>query len=434
MRGHALSCKTELLPIAVLSCRRPVYLKACLDGLSASLKSSHIRYSVALFQDLPMAAGDKSAEKIAEECTDIFSNAFPEGTIFSTGSNLGISGNYSRAERWAFGKNFQNSESYALAALFIEDDFVLNDSSVRCINSLLDLIRLGFAVGAVSVAGHIHELAPGAIRPMGQLWAYALSATAYTCVRNKLEAYDRIVLEHRAKRTQQYPPLDLCLELASKWGYEPQAGDRDSFLALALHCEGFLQVASKGVVGKYIGIDGESFDKDQYEMLGWSNQEEISEVPCVEAIIESFLRQQALLRNHQEDQFSKANPLFYSDACADAYAGGRFQGCRRIAQIGLCKWGSFSSRGYPFSFERHLLGSLVRIGQTSDAYETGDRIATAGQGTWGLWAVATALEDAGMWDESVRCWSRVLAYTPNESRALERLNRAAIKSKQQSIN
>ena len=393
-----MSCKTELLPIAVLSCRRPDYLKTCLDGLSASLRSSHIRYSVALFQDLPIAVGDKSAEKIAEECTYIFSNTFPEGTVFSAGANLGISGNYARAERWAFGKDCTNSEYCAPAALFLEDDFVLNDSSVKCIGSLLDLIRLGFAVGAVSVAGHIHELASGAIRPMGQLWAYALSATAYTCVRNKLEAYDRIVLEHRAKRSQQYPPLDLCLELASEWGYEPQAGDRD-----------------------------------QYETLGWSNQEEIGEVPCVDAVIESFLRQQALLRNHQEDQFSKANPLFYSDACAEAYAGGRFQACRRIAQIGLCKWGSFSSRGYPFSFERHLLSALVRIDQTSDAYEAGDRIAKAGRGTWGLWAVATALEDVGMWDESVRCWTRVLAYTPNESRAIERLNRATINSRRQSI-
>jgi hypothetical protein len=376
-----------------------------------------------------VAAEGKSAEKILEECTDIFCRIFPDGTIFSTGANLGIPGNYARAERWAFGKKLANSESFTLAALFLEDDFVLNDSSIRCMDSLLGLIRLGFPVGAVSVAGHIHEVAPGAIRPMGQLWAYALSASAYDCIKNKLEIYDKIFLKNRTNRSQQYPPLDLCFELASNWGYEPQAGGRDSFLALALHCKGFLQVASKGVVGKYIGIDGESFDKDQYEMLGWSTQEETNEVPCVEAIIESFLRQQALLLDHQEAQFSKANPLFYSDACAEAYAGGRFQASRRIAQIGLSKWGSFSSRGYPFSFERHLLQSLVRIGQSSDAFQAGDRIAKAGQGTWGLWAVATALEHAGMWAESVKCWMRVLAYTPNESRVLERLNRARINSK-----
>lgn len=389
-----MSCKTELLPIAILSCRRPDYLKTCLDGLSASLRYSSVRYCIALFQDLPVTVDGNSAERILEECTDIFSSAFPGGSVFSAGANLGISGNYARAERWAFGKDFANSESFAPAALFLEDDFVLNDSSIRCIDSLLGLIRLGFPVGAVSVAGHIHEVAPGAIRPMGQLWAYALSASAYDCIKEKLEVYDRIVLENRAKRAQQYPPLDLCLELASSWGYEPQAGDRDSFLALALHCEGFLQVASKGVVGKYIGIDGESFDKGKYEKLGWSTQEEINEVPCVEAVIESFLRQQALLRGHQEAQFSKANPLFYSDACAEAYAGGRFQACRRIAQIGLSEWGSFSSRGYPFSLERHLLQSLVRIDHASDAFQAGERIAKTGHGTWGLWAVATALEDA----------------------------------------
>lgn len=420
---HSCVRLSETLPICILSCNRPRYLSRCLEGLQAAMRETALRCRVALFQDRPASESEPANAAIAAECAQIFQHRFPQSSLFIAELNLGIAGNYRRAEAWAFQQHQDSCKSSApvRAAFFLEDDFVLNGSSLCCIDHLLELDRQHLPVGAVSVAGHLEPWHPGAIRPMGQLWAYALTRAAYDAIRPMITQYDKLVMTNRPSRSLQYPPLDHCLELGWSWGFEAQAGDRDSFIAMALNCMGYVQVASNGMLGRYIGIEGESFDVERFSKLGWDNQQEISVVPSMEQIIESFRNQQSLLQKHQQDQFNRRDSTFYSDACTEAYNGGRFTTCRTIAEKGLEYWGSSPCRGFPFCFERHLIKALTRLNQLHAVQTIAARIVQDGKGTWAYWAIASALEDAGKWSQALSTWQTVLAWTPGNQAAMRRL-------------
>jgi hypothetical protein len=412
------------LPVAIISCNRPIYLAQALEGLRASLKEANIKYEIGLFQDRPAEKAGGSSKDLSSDCVSLFKLIFPEGQVYKATSNLGIPGNYAKAEQWAFQEREEEKGVLHPAAFFLEDDFVPNKSTMNCINRLLSLEHNGYAIGAVSAAGHIQELQEGEISPMGQLWAYALTRKAYTKIKAKMDEYNDLYIMHRTGQTEQHPPLDQCLELATKWGYEPQAGGRDSFIAMALHSEGFTQIATKGVLGKYIGMKGDSFNEDIYRRLGWNKRQERHHAPSFKEIHESYKKQQSSLREHQEKQFNKSHIEFHSDSCKTAYIADRFDTCKQIAERALSKWGSCSCRGNPYSFERHLLKSLTRMGFHHEAMGIAKQAAGANLGTWGFWAIAQALEDNCSWAEAAECWQILLNNQPSNPNIAERMRKA----------
>ena len=401
------------LPIAVISCNRPAYLAQTLSGLRASIVEADINYVIGLFQDIQFGGNNLLSLNLSKDCVDAFNFIFPEGEVYEASSNLGTALNYARAEEWAFQERvgkFRNT-----AAFFLEDDFVPNKSTLICIDRLLKLEKNGFPIGAVSAAGHIQDLQAGVISPMGQLWAYALTKKAYIKTQAKMLSYRDILIKYQAGRIQQYPPLDQCLELAIEWGFEPQAAGCDSFLAMALHSEGFIQVATKGVFGKYIGVVGKSFNHDIFKDLGWNQREEEKLAASSNEILDSCKKYHLMLRKHQEDQFFKSHLEFYSDSCKEAYVAGRFNICKKIAERALLKWGSCSCRGNPFCFERHYIKSITRMGQQHEACKLAKQAEEANLGTWGYWAIAVALEDDCSWTEAAEYWQLVNNCKTNNS-------------------
>ena len=93
------------ITIAILSYDRPHYLTQVLDSLAPQLNPLDQVY---LFQDgawNPHSGATKTDQKLIEECCMHFSRIIPEGKIIQSQTNLGIAGNYRRADESVFVEN-----------------------------------------------------------------------------------------------------------------------------------------------------------------------------------------------------------------------------------------------------------------------------------------------------------------------------------------
>jgi GT2 family glycosyltransferase len=124
------------LPIGVLSFNRPDYLEQVLTSLSAQLVPDDHCY---LFQDgawNPCSGETRAQEAELWRCVEVFSRLIPAGRVFASPMNLGVAGNYRRAEAYIF--QYLRSQE----AVFLEDDLVLSPDFMRVTVDLLARIQL----------------------------------------------------------------------------------------------------------------------------------------------------------------------------------------------------------------------------------------------------------------------------------------------------
>jgi GT2 family glycosyltransferase len=137
------------IAIAVLSYDRPHYLTQVLDSLAPQLSELDQVY---LFQDgawNPHSGITKTDPEFIEECCMQFSRIIPQGKIFRSEVNLGIAGNYRRADEFLF------VDKEAPYALFLEDDLVLSVHYLKIIDRLLKLAESHPSIGYVSAYGDL---------------------------------------------------------------------------------------------------------------------------------------------------------------------------------------------------------------------------------------------------------------------------------------
>lgn len=394
------------IPIAIICCQRPHYLQKTLLGLAESCNNSENSFNVRLFQDMPSGDREESIG-ITSQCAQYFHQSFPNGSIDIADKNIGIAANFKRAEAWAF-SDLDGSSKYD-AAFFFEEDFVPNESTIPWLIAMLNSENKDSnRIGAVSAAGHIQSCRENILTPMGQLWAYGIKKYAYKKISNKIEEYDRLAIEAFEQHGLHHPAQDICLGLAVKWGYEPQASSRDSFLTMALHSEGFLQIAPNGVHGEYIGVTGVNTCEEQFNASEWRKHANDFSIPIQEAIKKELPRLAPTIKDHQEKQFRTLDPTFYSDACAIAYEQRRYANCLKIAERGLELLGTQTCRGYPFCFERHRIKGLVGIKAIDDAINYCNEMAKKNSGSWPFWALARSLEDTKRIDLADRTWQFII--------------------------
>lgn len=399
------------IPIAVISCQRPHYLRETLLGLRNSCGHCSEQFNIRLFQDVP--PGDKvKSDDIASQCTKTFLSIFPEGSIDLADINVGVAANFRRAEDWAFSPKICCSPINA--ALFFEEDFVPNETTVSWILAMLELGRRQHSVGAVSAAGHLAVNVNNYIQPMGQLWAYGLRKEAHERVSNKINAYDLLAVEAFKFSGAHHPPIDTCLHLALEWGYEAQAASRDSFIAMALHSEGYIQIAPNGVHGQYIGVNGLNSNKGQFDNSEWSSIPQCNTSPNIEKIEKEFTLISGNLKDHQQRQFKTLNATFYSDSCVVAYQQERYLSCIKIAERGLVLMGSQSCRGFPFCFERNRIKGLVGIGELDMAIDYCEKLISAITGSWPFWVLARSLEEQGWLVQAKHIWEYIVQKFPED--------------------
>ena len=177
------------LHIAILSFNRPSYLSQVLSSLSAQLSASDRCY---LFQDggwNPKSGIRRAEESVISECIETFTRIIPAGRAFVSTVNLGIAGNYRRAEDFIFNALEANE------ALFLEDDLVLSPHYIDVTTDLLDIAADQPTIGYVSAYGDLwatldeqaqHE---GQLQPMHENWGSALTRKSWLKQRPIRELY-----------------------------------------------------------------------------------------------------------------------------------------------------------------------------------------------------------------------------------------------------
>jgi len=214
---------------------------------------------VYLFQDgawNPHSGITKTDRKLTEECCGHFSKIIPQGQIILSETNLGIAGNYRRADDLIF------IENEAPHALFLEDDLVLSVNYLRIIDRLLKVAEASRSIGYVSAYGDLwaslqsQRRAPGLLRPMHENWGSALTRQSWLKQRKVRDQYWELV------RNCDYSQRDhtLIRRYYRTLGYDMTISGQDGSRWIACSENDLARVTTTACHARYIGETGEHFD------------------------------------------------------------------------------------------------------------------------------------------------------------------------------
>jgi hypothetical protein len=244
------------LPIVLLSCKRPHYFQQVLASLRPQIGEQDEIY---LFQDggrNPHSGRGVSAEQVVDHCVALFSHAFPQGRVYRSPDNLGIAGNYRRAERYVFEVL---NRPYAL---FLEDDMILAPNYLDVISDLVGLALENPRIGYVSAYGDFwaslaeQRAASGRFLQMHENWGAALTRASWEEQKPIRERYWQIVGAFDYKFRDQRAILDLYQQL----GYKCSHTTQDASRWVATYAAGMVRLTTATCHARYIGAVGEHSD------------------------------------------------------------------------------------------------------------------------------------------------------------------------------
>lgn len=141
----------ERIAIAIMSFDRPFYLERLLQTVRCQQPFRNLKADFFLFQDGNTSAltgavfAEQEALKQSQRC---FEDYLPDGRILASPDNLGVALNFDRAERSIY------EELDYLAAIFLEDDLLLQPQYFRIMEELLELAEGRSDIGMVSARGY----------------------------------------------------------------------------------------------------------------------------------------------------------------------------------------------------------------------------------------------------------------------------------------
>ncbi len=184
----------------------------------------------------------------------------PQGKILRSETNLGIAGNYRRADELVF------VEIEAPYGLFLEDDLVLSIHYLQIIDRLLELAEAHPSIGYVSAYGDLwaspesQAAAPGRLQPMHENWGSALTRQSWLKQKAIRGNYWELVKDRDySQRDHDHP------RVLSDLGYGMTISSQDGSRWIACAEANLARVTTTACHAKYIGETGEHFDAEHYQ-------------------------------------------------------------------------------------------------------------------------------------------------------------------------
>lgn len=264
------------LAVAVMSFDRPDYLERVLQTVVAQRSTCNRPVDIFLFQDGAYASRTNQQVADIDKLTAseaVFRRYIPGGTPFTSVVNLGVALNFDRAERTLF-------EEYGYgAALFLEDDLVLQPDYFRLIEALLDATAGRQDIGMVTAWGYapqtpLHEQYQRRreVRIMEEHnWAFAMTAEAWAARDRVLQPYlARLRQIDYRERDRGLSKLQLhAMQRAfSRYG-RGYLTSQDSMKNMAFEVLGRHRITTYTTNARYIGREGLHSTADKFAAKGY---------------------------------------------------------------------------------------------------------------------------------------------------------------------
>ena len=286
-------------PIFILCFNRPDYLRQVLESLRAQADVALDESRIFLLQDGAIDADTNRLHckpRLIEENVAAFRSLFPGGQVIASRFNLGVAGNFDRAERLAF--EYLGEE----AAIFLEDDLWLGPYYLASLNTLLGFAVANPRIGYVAAYG-MHQTAlegrpadAPMLGPLGPHWGFGLTRRQWLRQRPFVEAYLRIALAANYRSRDH----DRIVQLFHGWGFHAPGTTQDVAKSFACVLTGAARINTVACYGKYIGAEGLHSNAAIYDAEGFGQtdvvlQDTLDRAPPNDSRIHKIIRLNAEL-------------------------------------------------------------------------------------------------------------------------------------------
>jgi hypothetical protein len=264
------------LPIALMSFDRPDMIEPVLQSIVRQKPVEGVEFDYYLFQDGWVNRTDGSNKcdpDAARACVSIFKQYVPEGRAMVSQTNLGVAGNFDRAERTFFIEN-----EYP-AAFFFEDDMVLRPGYFETMVQLLKVAQTTPHIGMFSAYGHkVSTPHHVQVEKRDQIclmnehnWAFGITRECWLARNELLKEYLEILgpIDYR-DRKKFHPKIYALQRLLGRHG-KGYHSSQDSMKNLACEALGYFRVTTFTNNAQYIGRTGEHMDESRFYARGYHN-------------------------------------------------------------------------------------------------------------------------------------------------------------------
>jgi hypothetical protein len=258
--------QTGPAPLAIMSFNRPDYLVQVLDSLRA--QPGIEQRDIFLFQDGGRHAVTEiqhaKPEQIAA-CVAAFRQAFPHGRVMRARSNLGVAGNFHRAETFLF------REMGADCAYLFEDDLVLSPRYLATLDRMREAAEASGEVGYFACYGKLNATEeeqrrdPAQLQALAHLWGFGLFRAHWEAMQPEMVEYYDIVLgrDYRsrphAEILQAYREREILVSVSSQ----------DDVKKAVTYALGKVALNTTLVHARYIGEQGLHSDPERFRRNGF---------------------------------------------------------------------------------------------------------------------------------------------------------------------
>jgi hypothetical protein len=249
-----------------MSFNRPHYLRQVLDSLKAQPGIG--RHEIVLFQDggrHPVTEIQHARPEQIEACLAAFREAFPRGRVLRARANLGVAGNFHRAETFVF------REMGADCAYFFEDDLVLSPRYLATLDRMREAAEASGEVGYFACYGQLNATEeeqrrdPARLQALAHLWGFGLFRTHWEAMQPEMVEYYDIVLgrDYRsrphAEILQAYRDREILVSVSSQ----------DDVKKAVTYALGKVALNTTLVHARYIGEEGLHSDPERFRRNGF---------------------------------------------------------------------------------------------------------------------------------------------------------------------
>jgi hypothetical protein len=235
-----------------MSFNRPDYLKEILESLRPQRDCDIGRRKIFLFQDgaiNPYSNKRHASDTEILASINTFQQIFPQGTVIESPTNLGIALNFERAEKFGF------EDMASEAAIFLEDDLVLNNYYIAVLDGLISRFSESEKVGYLAAYGdHTATIEAQASNRdklilLDHNWGFALYRRQWLRMRKNVLEYLSIV------QNSDYNDRDVekIRTLFASWGYGCPATSQDAAKTICCCIDGVIKLNTYTCNGIYIG-------------------------------------------------------------------------------------------------------------------------------------------------------------------------------------
>ena len=259
-----------------MSFNRPLYLRQVLETLLAQQDARLDERDITLFQDGHRNAASGVERALVEDidaCVEVFETLLPGRRVERSPHNIGVALNFERAESHVF------ERLEADAAIFLEDDLVLDPRYLLAMEQLIEVARHDKRIGYVAAYGHHwvplteQRKDPGRYVLLEHNWAFALMRRQW--LRNKpyVDQYLSLVRDVDYKNR----PRREIYRLYHSWDMGCPGDSQDVTKTLACCLTGAVKLNTQAVLGRYIGEQGLHMNPAEFARRKYQNTEMFSD-------------------------------------------------------------------------------------------------------------------------------------------------------------